>query len=211
MFSISPIVKGGPRRSRGENHTPPKSPMIYHLFSHHHLIFSSMSDEEFFKHKSFMADLAHQNNNYLNQEHNLITKDRQVVPYFVKDNLQPKLVQPDWILKHEFKSITINKRPDWQTQEKMFRIFCSKGQILNHEVKGSANSRPNCVFLHHKDPYLKLGPFHVEIVNQKPYRSLLHNVSNRKKNLVPIKLSDRFRTVFESAVLCTLFPLLYRH
>ena len=35
---------------------------------------------------------------------------------------------------------------------------------------GSVKTRPKCVQFHHSDPYLKLGPFQVEIVSMQPYR-----------------------------------------
>ena len=41
---------------------------------------------------------------------------------------------------------------------------------------GAVKNRPKCVQFHHSDPYLKLGPFHSEIISMQPYRSLLHNV-----------------------------------
>ena len=37
-------------------------------------------------------------------------------------------------------------------------------------VLGSVKTRPKCVQFHHSDPYLKLGPFQVEIVSMQPYR-----------------------------------------
>ena len=35
---------------------------------------------------------------------------------------------------------------------------------------GSVKTRPKCVQFHHSDPFLKLGPFQVEIVSMQPYR-----------------------------------------
>ena len=35
---------------------------------------------------------------------------------------------------------------------------------------GSVKTRPKSVQFHHSDPYLKLGPFQVEIVSIQPYR-----------------------------------------
>ena len=37
-------------------------------------------------------------------------------------------------------------------------------------VLGSVKTRPKCVQFHHSDPFLKLGPFQVEIVSMQPYR-----------------------------------------
>jgi len=35
---------------------------------------------------------------------------------------------------------------------------------------------PKCGYLHHFDPYLRLGPFKVEIILRSPYLSILHEL-----------------------------------
>ena len=47
---------------------------------------------------------------------------------------------------------------------------------MNMEEK-STKSPPKCVMFHHKNPFLKLGPFHTEIISFQPYRAMFHNVS----------------------------------
>jgi len=134
-----------------------------------------MTDSEKKQYEDFNENLAHLNNKFLEKDHVLITKQRQVLPYLVKKNLQPKIVQPDWIYHQQFKTINYNPKSK-DTLEKLFRIFCSRGPVMKIPELGSMKTRPKCVQFHHNDPFLKLGPFQVEIVSMQPYRSMMHNV-----------------------------------
>ena len=69
-----------------------------------------MTDSEKKQHEDFNENLAHLNNKFLEKDHVLITKQRQVLPYLVKKNLQPKIVQPDWIYHQQFKTINYNPK-----------------------------------------------------------------------------------------------------
>ena len=86
-----------------------------------------------------------------------------------------KKVQPDWIHKEEFQDFLLSKNSK-RSKEKLFRLFCAKGKLMNMEEK-STKSPPKCVMFHHKNPFLKLGPFHTEIISFQPYRAMFHNVS----------------------------------
>ena len=48
----------------------------------------------------------------------------------------------------------------------------------------STKSPPKCVMFHHKNPFLKLGPFHTEIISFQPYRAMFHNVSKYIYNYI---------------------------
>ena len=103
-----------------------------------------------------------------------MSQNRQVLPYLVKDNLEPKLVQPDWILNGNYLSINYTGITSPKSiKDRLFRVFCSRGTFLRGNVKPVPKSR----LLHHFDPYLKLGPFQVEVITDEPYRTMLHNVS----------------------------------
>ena len=137
-----------------------------------HSIYRLFTKKEKKKHRKFTEELAALNNKHLLHQKVLMTEDRQVLPYLVKDNLEPKLVQPDWILNGEYKSINFSPRSPKAIKERLFRVFCSRGTFIRGEVKPV----PKCRLLHHFDPYLKLGPFQVEVITDQPYRSMLHNV-----------------------------------
>lgn len=111
------------------------------------------------KYESFNAELAELNNKNFQNQKVLISQDRQVLPYLVKNNLEPKLVQPDWILKREFLDINYTPRSPKSIRDRLFRIFCSRGNFLRGHIKPV----PKCRLAHHFDSYLKLGPFQVII------------------------------------------------
>ena len=69
-----------------------------------------MTDSEKKQYEDFNENLAGLNNKFLEKDHVLITKQRQVLPYLVKKNLQPKIVQPDWIYHQQFKTINYNTK-----------------------------------------------------------------------------------------------------
>ena len=62
------------------------------------------------KYEEFNEDLADLNNKNLEKKRVLITKQSQVLPYMVKKNLQPKLVQPDWIYNQQYQHINYNPK-----------------------------------------------------------------------------------------------------
>ena len=61
----------------------------------------------------------------------------------------------------------------------LFRKVCQLGSFqsaskLNIQIE-------SCKLLHHNDPYLKLGPFKVEVVRQKPYLSVFRDILTEKE------------------------------
>ena len=51
----------------------------------------------------------------------------------------------------------------------------------------------NCVFLHHQDPFLKMGPFKYEYLNKGPNVGLVHDLIS-KEIIEKIKLNARHST-----------------
>ena len=64
--------------------------------------FSLMTSTEIKEYEVFMEELAESNNREFDKIRSLVTEKRQVLHYFVKKNLEPKLIQPDWVLQSEF-------------------------------------------------------------------------------------------------------------
>ena len=86
------------------------------------------------------------------------------------------MVQPDWILNYEFEDLAMLKYNPPRLKERIFRLFCARGKLLNGQ-DGKISKQPKCVMLHHNNLYLKIGPFNTEIVSYYPYRAMFHNVS----------------------------------
>jgi len=68
---------------------------------------------------------------------------------------------------------------------------------INRHCKGTAVRNPelaktdNCENLDYKDPYLKLGPFKLEILNAEPYMGLIHGFVHSKE-MTDLKNQTRF-------------------
>ena len=56
--------------------------------------------------------------------------------------------------------------------------------IANHTtgtfVKAEKHKH-RCAYLHHSDPYLRLGPFKIEILLASPFRSIFHDILTEKE------------------------------
>jgi len=57
------------------------------------------------------------------------------------------------------------------------------GQLCRGETLRSPGMDKNlqCHYLHHHDPYLRLGPFKVEVMNRKPFVAVLHDILYEKE------------------------------
>ena len=60
----------------------------------------------------------------------------------------------------------------------------------------------NCHFLHNQDPFLKLGPFQLEVYSESPYRVVVHDFLTEKEIHHIIQISSphlsRERPIFSS-------------
>ena len=57
----------------------------------------------------------------------------------------------------------------------------------------------NCVFLHHQDPFLKIGPFKYEYLNKGPNVGLVHDLIS-KKIIEKIKLNARHSVYIRTVI-----------
>ena len=82
-------------------------------------------------------------------------RDYIIHPYMVDDHLQRKKKQPKYITKAKLKPLNYQNEliRDW-----FFMKICQGGGL--NQWRNHTNNM-KCRFLHHQDPYLKLGPFKV--------------------------------------------------
>ena len=118
--------------------------------------------------KTLRKNLVHLNNQHLYKWQKMLGVNYKCLPYLVDDNLNYKET-PEGLMENIHRIEIIN---EYQ------RDFCFK-QVC----KGGAFTRqpdtvnlPKCGYLHHFDPYLRLGPFKVEVVKRSPYISILHDL-----------------------------------
>ena len=125
-------------------------------------------------------DLAQLNNGYLSKWQVRAEKDFIVLPYMIDENLKKKKKQPkfvtDQVLEdHPFVSQRKNADPMANVKDDFFAEVCRRGQIMPRFDPNRQNSL-NCRFLHHADPYLKLGPFKEEYISVVPYAVVFHDI-----------------------------------
>ena len=116
------------------------------------------------------------NNGYLTKWQIRAQKDFLVLPYLVDDNLNKKKKQPGFVNQTELiHPYLLQQGGDGAHNIKVdyFAEICRRGQIMPRIIPFKALK---CRFLHHSNPYLKLGPFKEEHVSQVPYAVIFHDI-----------------------------------
>ena len=117
---------------------------------------------------------------------------------FVKETIEKNRSQPESLRKANLEPITEHPRLEdvWKSRrrneinkvivldyklgeewEDSFRSACS-GRIKRNAFEANAKqpSAPKCHFVHHFDPYQRVGPFHFEVHLYSPVRTTVHNL-----------------------------------
>jgi prolyl 4-hydroxylase len=107
------------------------------------------------------TDLIKLNNQDLYKHRMTTFPDRKILPYLLGKNLRKRKDQPDFVSGGQVVTSEYKSR---QGKEQHARRVCN----------GFQNPKPNatqgkCVLLHHDNPFLKLGPFKLEVVSELPY------------------------------------------
>ena len=123
-------------------------------------------------------DLVQLNNGYLSKWQVRAEKDFIVLPYMIDESLKKKKKQPkfvtDQVLEdHPFVSQK-NVDPNANVKDDFFAEVCRRGQLMAR--KWPSKNPLSCRFLHHADPYLKLGPFKEEFISEVPYAVVFHDI-----------------------------------
>jgi len=90
------------------------------------------------------------------------------LPHLVDDQLNYKKT-PEDLMKSIYKIEIANEFG----QEFCFKQVCKSGAFTR---RAETENLPKCGYLHHFDPYLRLGPFKVEVAMRSPYISILHDL-----------------------------------
>ena len=87
----------------------------------------------------------------------------------------------------------------FQGKEKFFRSICGSG---------IASNRFRCRYLHHDDPYLKLGPFKLDVESEEPFIAVFRDfftpkemdflVSGSKPQLSKRRIVDEYNDLIEA-------------
>ena len=117
------------------------------------------------------------NNGYLEKHQTFIHKNYIVLPYLVDKKLRRKKKQPKFIntnfLNTKF-DVECENRYEW-----MYMETCQMGKVAIYGKLGMIGQIQTvylCRYLHHNNPYLKLGPFKEEMYSHIPYSVVFHDI-----------------------------------
>lgn len=90
-------------------------------------------------------------------------------PKLRKKKKYKKLLSGNLSRLHKVETLTqlFNNSIDYSDARDNFFALCRDGKISNRDP--NLDSRLRCRLLHHRDPFLRLGPFKVEEMNSDPF------------------------------------------
>lgn len=115
------------------------------------------------------------NNQYLVKRDTVIGNKHRTLPYLVGKNLKKKKNQGKKTAKH---MVTNLQSPE--AQNFFLQTVCRGEGLLNKNMNNQKNL-PKCKWLHHFDPYLKLGPIKLEIAKRSPWTVVFHDLLSEKE------------------------------
>ena len=139
-----------------------------------------MTKEEESKFLQISKDLVILNNQYLTKKKVHVDRDFLVKPFVINEDMSKKKKQPKFIksMKPKFH--------DTIPIDSLFMDTCTHGQRLTRAFQ---TKEPICRFLHHQNPYLKLGPFKEELKSERPYAVVFHDILTDAEMDYLIKIS----------------------
>ncbi len=121
-------------------------------------------------------------NELLEKRRALVGKDFKILPYAIDENLERKEEQPEYLADVLNRRATLEEIVrDADKKEYRFRSICRRELIGEEVLRQSRTQR--CSFLHHHDPYLKLGPFKMEVLLEEPFRMVFHDFLSEEEML----------------------------
>ena len=129
------------------------------------------------------------NNGYLEKHQTFVNNNYRVLTYMVDKKLNRKKKQPEYIENQTIYDpkwdLENNRGPEW-----LFMQTCQLGRTelgkLNMPLQLQLVYK--CHYLHHKNPYLKLGPFKEEMIANIPYLVIFHDILSDKEIGKPYSL-----------------------
>jgi prolyl 4-hydroxylase len=120
------------------------------------------------KMKTLRKNLVHLNNKHLMKWQKMLGDNYKCLPYLVDNELNYKPT-PDELLQR-IRHIQIK---NGFGHDFCFKKVCKSGALTRQP---ETENLPKCGYLHHFNPYLRLGPFKVEVAVRSPYISILHDL-----------------------------------
>jgi len=137
--------------------------------------------------KKLRKDLVQLNNQYLLKWEKLIGPNYKVLPYLVDDKMNYREHQPKKLMDNVH---LIEIKNDYQ-RDYCFKQVCRSSAFTRQPDRVNL---PKCGYLHHFDPYLRLGPFKVEVYLRSPYLSVLHDLLTEEE--IQVQFHQRYTLEF---------------
>ena len=125
--------------------------------------------------KKYTKTFMESNNHILKSRKTTVGEDFRVLPYIVDENLERSKKQPKFVKKlgpYVRDKLDVNEYVESERKDESDRMIC-RGSLTGAMVEEQGPQR--CYFLHHNDPYLRLGPFKMEKLLPSPFRMIFHD------------------------------------
>eukprot|EP00095_Tigriopus_kingsejongensis_P001284 maker-scaffold359_size197282-snap-gene-0.21 protein:Tk01284 transcript:maker-scaffold359_size197282-snap-gene-0.21-mRNA-1 annotation:"hypothetical protein DAPPUDRAFT_308081" len=156
-----------------------------------------LSEKELKELQKLKKHLVLLNNQNLYQSGQTIHGDFKILPYIITDNLKRKKNQPDFVKDGNILSSSPVNRFE---RDARFRKVCNG----NLDRNGNSQIPHQCHWLHHDDPFLKLGPFKMEMASRSPFIVVFHDflaeteiqflVDYSRPRLSPLNTTSKYAT-----------------
>eukprot|EP00095_Tigriopus_kingsejongensis_P001280 snap_masked-scaffold359_size197282-processed-gene-0.4 protein:Tk01280 transcript:snap_masked-scaffold359_size197282-processed-gene-0.4-mRNA-1 annotation:"prolyl 4-hydroxylase subunit alpha-1" len=127
------------------------------------------------KYESMRRSLVKVNNEYITKKMIMAGANYKVLPYVVDANLERKKKQPKVLRENQ---VTLADMGVQSAREYYLRAVCNGFSFRSYF---EPPPRFRCAYLHHQDPYLRLGPFKVEMVSTNPYLVVFQDLFTQKE------------------------------
>ena len=114
---------------------------------------------------------AEMNNGYLLKRQTLADQNFKVHAYIVDKKLRKKKKQPQFLKTSGLKKANLE---NYDGIEAHSRSVCGGFSFKGHH--GIIDPSLQCHFLHHNDPFMKIGPFKMETVSESPFIAIFHDI-----------------------------------
>ena len=94
-----------------------------------------------------------------------------ILPYLIDSDLNRKRKQPKFIRHNNLTSLAQKEALPFESS---FMQICREGKVKTQQYYG--NTKLHCRYLHHRDPYLKLGPFKEDQRSAIPYAVIFRDI-----------------------------------
>ena len=128
--------------------------------------------------KVLAEKIAKLNNMLLVKNKCFMDRNHRMLPYLIDNKLRRKGKQPEFVTNNSVRNL---KGLNFGTMGSEWKFTQGCMKTLWPESGSYHNNISICRFLHHNDPYLKLGPFLEERMSQSPHLVVFHDLLNQRE------------------------------